>query len=431
MRKPTQTGGREATTRRISGEFALCVGEPTLRAPPGWRWFKLTDVARLESGHTPSRKHPEYWGGDIPWITLSDARAHDGGMIFDTIETTNELGIANSSARMLPAGTVCLSRTASIGYVIVTGRPMATSQDFVNWVCSDKLDPHFLRYLLIAERSSLPRFASGAVHSTIYFPEVKALHVCLPPLPEQKRIVAILDEAFEGIGIATANAEKNLANARELFETILEREFLRSAADIRELGAFSNINYGYTEKASFEDVGPKFLRITDIQDGSVDWETVPTCVIADDDFVKHKLADGDIVFARTGATTGKSFLVCKPPLAVAASYLIRLRVTEPSISPSYLAYFFRSKRYWSIIERGISGSAQGGFNASKLAEIEVPIPRADKQLRIVQRLDAVSAEVQELRNRTRHKIDCLSGLKQSILSRAFSGQLKAAKGLAA
>src|SRR5207247_1292143 len=99
----------------IFGQFALSVGKPESTPPPGWDWVRLTDVARLESGHTPSKRHPEYWGGDIPWIGIRDAKAHHGDRIYDTIQTTNELGIQNSSARILPAGTVCLSRTASVG----------------------------------------------------------------------------------------------------------------------------------------------------------------------------------------------------------------------------------------------------------------------------------------------------------------------------
>jgi len=77
---------------------------------------------------------------------------------------------------------------------------------------------------------------------------------------------------------------------------------------ISKLGDVSKINYGYTEKASFKEVGPKFLRITDIQDNNVEWETVPFCKIEKSELPKYILHDGDIVFARTGATTGKSFL---------------------------------------------------------------------------------------------------------------------------
>ena len=89
-----------------------------------------------------------------------------------------------------------------------------------------------------------------------------------------------------------------------------------------------NIQYGYTESANVEPVGPKFLRITDIQGGKVDWDTVPYCVCSDDEAGKYLLESGDIVFARTGATTGKSFLISNPPKAVFASYLIRLRLQE-------------------------------------------------------------------------------------------------------
>ena len=76
------------------------------------------------------------------------------------------------------------------------GRSMATSQDFVNWTCSKALDSKFLAYLLMAEKPALLRFASGATHQTIYYPEVKAFYICMPPLPEQKRIVAKLDQAL-------------------------------------------------------------------------------------------------------------------------------------------------------------------------------------------------------------------------------------------
>lgn len=86
---------------------------------------------------------------------------------------------------------------------------------------------------------------------------------------------------------------------------------------IRKLGELSDISYGYTEKAVGEPIGPKFLRITDIQNDAVDWDVVPYCKIGEDDHSKHKLSNGDIVFARTGATTGKSYLVLSPPMPCA------------------------------------------------------------------------------------------------------------------
>src|SRR5438105_4543819 len=103
----------------------LTVERAAATPPSGWRWKVLTELAQLESGHTPSRYHPEWWGGDIPWISLADIRDLDGKVAYETHEYTNDAGIANSSARVLPQGTVVLSRTASVGFVTITGRPMA------------------------------------------------------------------------------------------------------------------------------------------------------------------------------------------------------------------------------------------------------------------------------------------------------------------
>jgi type I restriction enzyme, S subunit len=105
--------------------------------------------------------------------------------------------------------------------------------------------------------------------------------------------------------------------------------------EVKKLAEVSAINYGYTESASSRPVGPRFLRITDIQDDHVDWKSVPYCEIATADLSKYRLASGDIVFARTGATTGKSFLVDAPPNAVFASYLIRLRLLDKKLLPEF------------------------------------------------------------------------------------------------
>ncbi|MGH8559603.1 MAG: restriction endonuclease subunit S, partial [Methylococcales bacterium] len=224
--RATKTGGRNATLRPIPGELSLAVGIPSIGARNGWTWTPLTDLARLESGHTPSRRHPEYWGGTIPWIGIQDARENHGQRITDTSQKTNELGIANSSARVLPTNTVCLSRTASVGYVVVMGRPMATSQDFVNWVCSSHLIPDFLKYLFLAEgREGLLRYASGAVHQTIYFPEAKAFHICHPETDEQIQIVRQCDEFREETQRLESIYQRKLAALDELKKSLLHQAF--------------------------------------------------------------------------------------------------------------------------------------------------------------------------------------------------------------
>lgn len=166
-------------------------------APSGWTWRRLTDLARLESGHTPSRSRPEWWGGDISWVSLTEIRSLDGQWVVSTQIRTNEAGISNSSARLLPRGTVCFSRTASVGFVTILATPMATSQDFANWVCGDDLDPEYLMYALIRSRAELRAIATGATHKTIYMPALESFQLCAPPRSEQERIVSALREKLK------------------------------------------------------------------------------------------------------------------------------------------------------------------------------------------------------------------------------------------
>ena len=192
-----------------------------LRTPRGWRWAQLTEVGRLATGHTPSRQHPEWWGGDIPWISLTDIRELDGTIAMATSEYVNEKGIANSSAVKLPKDTVCFSRTASVGFVTVMGREMATSQDFVNWVCGPELDPFFLMAALMQAREHLRSLASGSTHKTIYFPTVKEFATILPPIALQREFAARATE------IRALRMEQSASQHRlvDLFKSLLNRAF--------------------------------------------------------------------------------------------------------------------------------------------------------------------------------------------------------------
>lgn len=198
----------------LSQHFQGCTpiaASPKLpEAPHEWKWYALEKLARLESGHTPSRRRPEWWGGDVPWLALPDIRKLHGKIAHETTENTNATGLANSSARLLPVGTVCVSRTASVGYVSLLGRPMATSQDFCNWICDpEKLDPDFLMYAFMASQKSLQELGSGAVHKSIYMPTIKSFHICAPDIDEQRRIARTLRER-----LATAESLNEALKAR-------------------------------------------------------------------------------------------------------------------------------------------------------------------------------------------------------------------------
>ncbi len=161
--------------------------------PSHWSAPYIRFVARIESGHTPSRQHPEYWVHcSVPWFTLADVwQLRDGRqeVVTDTAEMVSDLGLANSSARLLPAGTVMLSRTASVGFSAIMGTAMATTQDFVNWVCGPKVLPEYLLYVLRSMGAEFERLKYGSTHSTIYMPDIAKLTMPLPPLEEQHVIV--------------------------------------------------------------------------------------------------------------------------------------------------------------------------------------------------------------------------------------------------
>lgn len=169
---------------------------------------------------------------------------------------------------------------------------------------------------------------------------------------------------------------------------------------VEKLGDLSKkIDYGHTASATRESVGPRFLRITDIQEGTVDWEHVPFCPCDQREREQYALAPGDIVFARTGATTGKSFLIRECPAgAVFASYLIRVR-PKPAILPGYLAWFFQTPHYWRQVQRNSTGTAQEGVNATKLRDLGIPLPPFPEQRRIAAILDKADA-IQRKRRET-------------------------------
>lgn len=187
----------------------------------------------------------------------------------------------------------------------------------------------------------------------------------------------------------------------------------------KSLGDLAEIRYGFTESANPNPVGPKFLRITDIQNGRVDWAKVPYCKIEAADKGKYSLSDGDIVFARTGATTGKSFLITNPPDAVFASYLIKVRIRSDLVLPEFLYQFFQSSAYWETINAGVSGSAQGGFNAKKLGSLSVPIPPIEEQRRIVAILGEAFEAIDNAKQNTEKNLQNARELFESYLESVF------------
>ena len=184
----------------------------------------------------------------------------------------------------------------------------------------------------------------------------------------------------------------------------------------------TDIQYGYTAKAIFNNNYPKMLRITDIQGGEVDWDNVPNCDITENDFKKYELVSHDIVFARTGATTGKSYFVLEPPKSVYASYLIRIRLNS-SFNKKYVYYILQSEVYWKQIMELSSGIAQPGVNAAKLQSLLCPLSPLSEQQRIVDRIESLFAKLDETKEKAQAVVDGFELRKSTILHKAFTGEL--------
>lgn len=167
------------------------VAEGVTDIPSDWELVTLTKVAKLESGHTPSRDKLHYWGGNIPWLSLADTDALDALEVDNTLECITQKGIDNSSARILPKDTVVFSRTATVGKASRLGRPMATSQDFANWVCGPTMVPAYLAQVFRHMGREWERLQEGSTHKTIYMPVFKKLQVLQPPKLEQEKIAEI------------------------------------------------------------------------------------------------------------------------------------------------------------------------------------------------------------------------------------------------
>lgn len=186
--------------------------------PEGWEVGNIRRFAAMRTGHTPSRQRPEYWRDcDTGWFTLADVWQLREGRKYlgETAERVSKVGIRNSAAELLPAGTVVLSRTASVGFAGIMPEPMATSQDFWNWVPGNKLAPEYLWYQFLAMKPDFERLMMGSTHNTIYKSDAASIVITVPPVEEQRAIAGYLDERTARIDDAIATASEGIALAKE------------------------------------------------------------------------------------------------------------------------------------------------------------------------------------------------------------------------
>lgn len=404
------------------------VEEQPYKVPENWCWVKLGTVI------TASKEKQDAFDSETKYVGLEHIEKDTGNISFALADEVK------STKSVFKCGDILYGKL----------RPYLNKHGIVdfNGVCSTDILvfnaikgdnrlydfyfslPHFIEYAVSNSKGiNLPR-VSEKVILEIPFP--------MPPQGEQSRIVARIESLFAKLDEAKEKIQEVLDGADLRRAAILHQAFTGKLTEKwrkensvddeswkeKLFADFCETQYGYTESATNDPIGPKFLRITDIQDNQVEWNKVPYCKITNDDFEKYRLSYGDIVVARTGATTGKSFLIEDVTDAVFASYLIGIKIKEKSmVMPHFVYKFMQSAFYWQQITDFKIGIAQPGVNAKKLKTLRIKIPQIEEQQEIVRLLDNLLSREQSTVTACEEALTTIDTLKKSILARAFRGEL--------
>lgn len=211
----------------------------------GWQQVTLGDVAKVVGGGTPKTSVPEYWGGDIPWITPTEVTAQDGQVVYRTERTLTDLGLSKSGAKLLPVGTVLLTSRATIGAAVLAGAPIATNQGFASLICGPEALPEFVMHWCRHNKERFIERAGGNTFLEVAKGKVASVPIDLPPLDEQRRIVDLIDSLDATIDAADRLVEE----ASVLYRSMLV-ERAGSLGDLRSVGGVGRACQGRRDSQS-------------------------------------------------------------------------------------------------------------------------------------------------------------------------------------
>ena len=282
---------------------------------------------------------------------------------------------------------------------------------------------HFLRGLIDFRLPELLAQATGSTFPNVSFDQLTDLPWDELTENEQRAIAAVLGSLDDKIELNRRMNETLEALAQSLFKSWFV-DATQSAlpkgwreATIRELA--SNIQYGLTQSASTEPVGPRFLRITDIQGGRVDWGNVPYCKVSPEEHERYRIKPGDVLVARTGASTGENIYLPVAPDAVFASYLVRFQFAEPSMG-RLVAAFMRTPAYFEFVAGCIGGSAQPNASAQVLAGAQLAVPPPELAKRFADTIAPFDKRIAANNEESR----TLAALRDALLPKLLSGELR-------
>lgn len=385
----------------------------------------LGSLCKTSSGGTPAKSRKEYYeGGHIPWLLSGEVAQ---GEIRAASNFITAAGLQNSSAKVFPTDTVLVAMYgATAGQVGILKIAAASNQAVCGILPSDQFVPEYLFYFFLSKKDELVGKAAGNAQPNISQAKIRETMVPIVCKTEQRRIVAILDEAFEAIATAKANTERNLQNAREVFESELHRLFTQNEADwskktLREVAV--DFGRGKSKHRPRNDPrlygGPyPFIQTGDVRNAG-HHITEYTQTYSDVGLAQSKLWPKGtlcITIAANIAETGVlNFEACFP------DSVIGVVVDERQTTSKYLEYMLQTVK--ADLKAKGKGSAQDNINMATFETERFPFPDLNEQIKIVSRLDRLVEDVDRLATTYTTKLAALDELKQSLLHQTFSGHL--------
>ncbi|RKQ70360.1 restriction endonuclease subunit S [Oceanibaculum indicum] len=372
----------------------------------GWRSVALGEVCAIINGGTPKSQVKAYWDGEVQWLTPKDMGQMQGREIGETPRTITQAGLDNSSARLVPPQSVILSTRAPIGHLAVNTVSMAFNQGCRGLVPSDALDHLYLYHFLSASKELLQSLGTGTTFKELSSGNLKQVQIPLPPLEEQRRVVAILDEAFEGLACARTNAEANLQNARELFESLrfamlserTEGWEIRQLADCFRLKSGENLTAKEMVPGPFPVYGGNGIAGT---------------------HQESNLSGDNVIIGRVGALCGNARYIDHDIWLTDNAF--KIVGYNFDFDYKFLAYLLNFKNLRSLARQ----SAQPVISNSSLANLELIFPPSvSTQAELANKLAIAEEALDIVRRDYEGKIQDLDDLRQSILQKAFAGELR-------
>jgi type I restriction enzyme S subunit len=400
----------------------------------GWQTKTLGETCEVVNGGTPKTGVLEYWDGQHRWITPAEMGKRLSPYVSETERMISDLGLRNSSAQMLPPHSVILSSRAPIGHLVINTELMATNQGCKGLIPRSQLQHKFLYYYLSSIVDLLNSLGTGATFKELSGGKLTEVEIPVPPLAEQQRIVGLLDEAFEGLATAKANAEKNLQNARALFESHLQSVFTQRGpgwVENKLKSITTKIGSGATPRGggeSYKDKGISLIRSLNVHDLGFKYAKLAFLDDAQADELSNvEVQPRDVLLNITGASVARCAIVPEDVLPARVNQHVSIiRPIADKLDADFLHYLLISKPYKDqLLKTGEEGgSTRQAITKAQIQEFTVEYPATLKdQKTIVAKLDAMLAETQRLARLYERKHAALEALKKSLLHRAFTGQL--------